>query len=125
RHMNGRPYVLSQQNGRYASVPNMLDSQHRVANAADAEAYLARLSAFARVMDTDIELVRSDTALGIIPPDFICDLALGQMRALRGRPAADSTMATALARKAREAGLSGDWRARAAAIVEREVYPAL
>src|SRR3569833_602463 len=36
---NFRPYVISQQSGAYASVPDFLDSQHRDANAADAEAY--------------------------------------------------------------------------------------
>jgi uncharacterized protein (DUF885 family) len=125
RRLNGRPYVLSQQNGRYASVPNMLDAQHRVTNEADAEAYLSRLSAFARRMDEDLDMARADAARGIIPPDFICDLALGQMRALRGRPAAQSNMATALAAKARAAGLTKDYGTLAADRIEREVYPAL
>src|SRR4051812_419659 len=59
KHLNGRPYVLSQQNGRYASTPNMLESQHRVSNDTDAEAYLSRLSAFAKRMDEDLEMVRA------------------------------------------------------------------
>jgi uncharacterized protein (DUF885 family) len=42
------PYVLSQLTGSYQSTPDFLDSQHTVANAADAEAYLARLRAMAR-----------------------------------------------------------------------------
>lgn len=125
RHLNGRPYVLSQQNGRYASTPNMLETQHRVANAADADAYLSRLSAFARRMDEDIDMARADAARGIIPPNFICDLALGQMRALRYRPAAQASLATALGAKAKAAGLTKDYLALAIDRLEREVYPAL
>jgi len=125
RKYNGRPYVLSQQNGRYSSVPNMLDSQHRVTSAADAEAYLSRLQAFTRAMDVDIELARSDVALGIVPPNFICDLALGQMRALREKPAAENNMATSFADKLRTANLSPDYARRAETIIEREIYPSI
>ncbi len=127
KHLNGRPYVLSQQNGRYASVPNMLDSQHRVSNAADVEAYHSRLSAFAKVMDQDLENCRADAAQGVIPPDFICDLALGQMRALRDRPPRESNLVTSLALKVSTVStiLPGDPVGRAVAILETEVYPAL
>ena len=41
------PYVLSQITGAYQSVPDFLDSQHGIASKPDADAYLARLSAFA------------------------------------------------------------------------------
>jgi uncharacterized protein (DUF885 family) len=40
-------------------------------------------------------------------------------------PARDARVATALGRKVKEAGLAGDYQARAATIVEKEVYPAL
>ena len=40
------PYVISQQDGAYQSIPDFLDQQHRVTNAAEADAYLARLEAF-------------------------------------------------------------------------------
>lgn len=71
------PYVISQQNGVYRSVPAFLDNQHRVRTAADADAYLARLRAFAVSMDQDLERMRADVAAGVVPPDFVCDMALG------------------------------------------------
>ncbi|MBI1199817.1 MAG: DUF885 family protein [Phenylobacterium sp.] len=122
---NFSPYVISQRGGAYANVPDFLDSQHRVANAADAEAYLSRLSAFAKAMDNDVARQSADVAMGVIPPDFVCDLSLGQMRALRGKPADQVILVTSLAKKAAAAKLDGDWAGRARKIVEAEVYPAL
>jgi uncharacterized protein (DUF885 family) len=122
---NFSPYVISQRGGAYANVPDFLDSQHRVANQADAEAYLARLRAFAVSMDHDLARQRADVAMGVVPPDFVCDLSLGQMRALRDQPAERTILVTSIAKKARDAGLAGDWAAQATKIVNAEVFPAL
>jgi len=122
---NFSPYVISQRGGAYANVPDFLDSQHRVANAEGAEAYLSRLSAFAKSMDNDIARQKADVAAGVIPPDFVCDLALGQMKALRDQPADKVILTASLAKKAVAAKLEGDWAGRAQKIVEAEVYPAL
>lgn len=122
---NFSPYVIAQRNGAYASVPDFLDSQHRVADAADAEAYLARLHAFSGSMDDDLARQRADVAMGVIPPDFICDLSIGQMKALRDKPADQTILVTSLVKKAQAANLTGDWGARATKIVEAQVFPAL
>jgi uncharacterized protein (DUF885 family) len=122
---NFSPYVISQRGGAYANVPDFLDSQHKVANADDAQAYLSRLSAFAKSMDNDVARQKTDVAAGVIPPDFVCDLSLGQMKALRDQPADKVILTTSLAKKAAAAKLEGDWAARAQKIVETEVYPAL
>ena len=122
---NFRPYVISQQSGSYASVPDFLDSSHKVANAADAEAYLSRLHAFSRVMDQDLARERADVAKGVIPADFICDLTIGQMKALRDQPAGQTILVTSIVKKAKAANLPGDWEGRATKIVEAEVFPAL
>src|SRR3989344_8858763 len=122
---NFSPYVISQRGGAYANVPDFLDSQHRIANAEDAQAYLSRLSAFAKAKDNDVARQATDVAAGVVPPDFVCDLSLGQMRALRGQPADKAILTTSNGRKAAAAKLDGDWAARAQKIVETEVYPAL
>ncbi len=122
---NFRPYVISQQSGSYQEIPDFLDSSHKVANADDAEAYLSRLSAFARVMDQDLDRQRHDVALGAIPPTFICDLSIGQMRALRDQPAGKTVLVNSLVKKAKAANLTGDWEGRATRIVDSEVFPAL
>ena len=119
------PYVVSQQGGAYSAVPEFLDSQHKIATAADAEAYLARVHEMARVVGQETERVRKDAGLGVVAPDFILANAIGQQEGLLAIPAGKARLATALARKVREARLTGDYEARAVAIVEKEVYPAL
>nr|MEA2798951.1 hypothetical protein [Phenylobacterium sp.] len=122
---NFRPYVISQQSGAYAGVPDFLDSQHKVAVAADAEAYLSRLHAFAGSMDEDLARQKADVAMGVVPADFICDLSIGQMKALRDQPAAQTILVTSIVKKAKAANLPGDWEGRATKIVTADVFPAL
>ena len=120
----GSPYVLSHLSGAYTGLPDFLDSQHAIASAADAEAYLARLDAFARSMDQEIERVRHDAELGVIPPDFSVDAALAQMKVLR-QPAATSTLVGSLVARAAAKHIPGNWQARASAVYEQRVIPAL
>jgi len=124
-HSWPEPYTVSQLGGTYQGVPDFLDSQHRIETAADAEAYLSRLSAFARELDNETERLRREYAMGVVPPDFVIDKTLLQLGNLTGTPAAQSGMTTSLARRTAEKNVAGDWAARAARIVEGEVYPAL
>ncbi len=119
------PYVLSQITGAYQSVPDFLDSQHVIAGKPDADAYLARLQAFAVCLDQETARFQRDTAGGVTPPDFLLDKTLTQMAELRATPAAGSTLVASLARRAREQGLGGDYETAAIKIVEREIAPAL
>jgi len=119
------PYVLSQQDGAYQGIPDFLDQQHPVQGAADADAYLARLAAFATALDENSEAQRHDAGLGAIAPNFVLDTTLAQLRALRDRPAAETVLVTSLVRKAGEAHLADDYGARATAIVSDRVFPAL
>lgn len=120
-----RPYVVSQLTGAYQEVPTFLDRQHKVENRDDAEAYLARLHSFGVVLDQETERVRHDAALKVVPPDFILDRTLEQMRALRAAAPEASILATSLASRAGKLGVAGDYGAQAARIVADEVYPAL
>ncbi len=119
------PYVVSQLTGAYASVPDFLASVHPVKTVRDAEAYLARLSAFDAALDANTATLRADAAAGVLAPDFALDAALAQLKALRSTPARANGLTTGLAERTAAAKIPGDWAARAAAIVEREVYPAI
>ena len=119
------PYAVSQLTGAYQSVPTFLDRQHQIADKDDAEAYLARLRAFAVVLEQETERVRHDAALKVTPPDFLIDRALGQMSSLRSAPPADSILATSVATRTQKLALAGDYGTQAARIVETEIYPAL
>lgn len=119
------PYLVSQLTGSYMGMPQFLDTQHPVKSAADAEAYLARLSGFAAALDTETERTRADYAKGATPPDFVLRRAGEQFAAVLGVAPAASGMTTSLARRAAAAKLPGDWGARAEKIVREAVYPAL
>jgi uncharacterized protein (DUF885 family) len=121
----GRPYVVSQLTGAYQSVPTFLDRQHHIADKDDADAYLARLRGFAVVLDEETERLRHDAGLKIVPPDFLIDRTLEQMRALRSVAPADSILSTSLARRTQQLGITGSYGADASHIVAGEVYPAL
>lgn len=120
-----RPYVVSQLTGSYQIVPTFLDRQHRIETKEDADAYLARLRAFATVLDQESERVRHDAGLKVAPPDFLIDRAREQMRALRSTAATDSILGTSIAKRAQKLGLATDYGAEASRIVSAEVYPAL
>lgn len=119
------PYVVTQLYGAYSSVPNFLDTQHSIATEADAQAYLDRLEAFHRNIDSEVALARADADAGVIPPTFIIDKALQQTRALGAERGADAGMVRSLVGRARQANLAGDWEARAVRIVEGPVAAAV
>lgn len=120
-----RPFAIFQQGGAYFSTPDFLNSAHTVTSAADAEAYLARLDAFATVLDQETEVQAADAARGYVAPDFALDLTIEQMVKLRSAAPEASGLATSLARRATAANVAGEWGPRAAAIVKDKVYPAL
>ncbi len=122
---SGEPYVLSQLSGSYREVPDFLDTKHRIETVDDAEAYLARLDEFARLMDEELELARHDVGVGVAPPDFAIDKALVQMRAFLGTPPDKATLVQSLVRRAGAKILPGDWAGRAEAAYVGKILPAL
>ena len=120
-----RPYRIFQQGGAYFSTPDFLNSAHTIDNAADAEAYLARLSQFPTVLDNDTEEQRAQAARGFLAPAWSIDLTLGQMRKLRDVAPAKSTLVESIVKRTKDKGVAGDWERRATDIVAKAVYPAL
>ncbi|WP_380876175.1 Tat pathway signal protein [Sphingomonas sp. DBB INV C78] len=119
------PYVLSQLTGAYRDVPDFLDSQHRVANQADAEAYLARVTALAKSIDDNTTQQREDAAKGVFAPDYILDTTLKLLSSLRDQPAAQTVLVSSFAGKLKGASLPADLAAKAEDIVAKQVFPAL
>ena len=119
------PYVITQQNGALTGIPEFLNSQHPVKSAADAEAYLARVAALGRVLDQETAQLRDDAGKGVMPPAFVASNALGQLQGFRAVAAAEQPMVDSLAKRAKAAGLTGDWAARCTKAIESVVYPAL
>jgi uncharacterized protein (DUF885 family) len=117
--------VLCQKNGAYQQIPTFLDTQHVIATWADVEAYLARLNAFATLMDQESEVARHDAAIGVTPPDFVLSKTLIQMQALRAASPEHCSLTTSLVRRATESKISGNYAAQAAQTVKERIYPAL
>lgn len=118
------PYVVNQMSGAYFTVPDFLDTQHRVEDREGAEAFLSRLTALSTGLESETARIRADAGRGVVPPDFIIDLTLGQLRTLAGQAPSDMAMIRTLERKAGALGLNG-YGDRAGRIVEAEVKPAL
>ena len=58
------PYVVIQNVGAYLDIPRFLDSDHRIENAADAEAYLARLQSYAKQLDGELGRIQAARETG-------------------------------------------------------------
>lgn len=118
------PYVISQQTGAYQDIPDFLDTKHPIDTGADADAYLERLSAFARQLDEDTEAFRRETGLGVTPSDFLLDQTLDQLGKTLTAPQA-SVMVGSITRRAAAKGLSASYGQGAAKIYADAVAPAL
>ena len=119
------PYAISQLTGPYSQIPDFLDSQHVIDTRSDADAYIARLREFARVLDENTRFQQEDVRYGAFAPDFALDLTIAQLKALRDTPAADTVMVESVARRTKQKNISGDYGATAEKIVASEVFPAL
>lgn len=122
---NTSPYIVNQAGGFFATIPDLLKEQHQIRDAADAEAYLTRISGFARGLAGENERLQRDARLGVIPPDFVLDQTLRQQRAFLARPPADWDLVQSLDRRTGELRLAGDWARHARQRCTREVAPAL
>jgi uncharacterized protein (DUF885 family) len=118
------PYVVSQQDGTVANTGEFLNSNHIIETKDDCEAYLARLEAYATVLDQENARMADAPGKGVIPPDFLLATAAGQVSELRGQSAAATRLVTSLDERAKAKGL-GDYAPRATAIVQDKIFPAL
>lgn len=119
------PYAVIQNVGAYIDLPRYLDSDHPINNALDAEAYVARLEEMPGVLAGELERIQSARAMGVVPPDFLLDKAIDQMRSSLTDVMGGGAMVESLTRRTAEQGIAGDWRARAQAIVTGQIAPAL
>lgn len=122
-------FPLQQMNGVNVSLPNELAVAHPIRTEQDAVNYLARLEQVDARMSEAVEKNERLAALGRVPPRFILDATIAQMRQFVTPPAADNPLVAALATKVqdvpeispeRRESLQGE----AMRIVETEVYPA-
>jgi len=119
------PYVVIQNVGGYIDYPRFFDSEHPLRDAADAEAYLARLAQVPRALAGELERIRAATDMGVVPPAFLLAKAIAQMETSLAAAKEGGPLVESLTRRAREAGVAGDWESRARPIVTGPVAAAL
>jgi uncharacterized protein (DUF885 family) len=119
------PYVVSQNSGAYVDTPQFLETDHPIENAADAEAYLSRLSQYPRQLDGEVARMRSARGNGLVPPAFIVRKTIAQLGIALKDAQGGGDLVSTLVRKTKAEGIAGDWEARASKIVTGEVASAL
>jgi uncharacterized protein (DUF885 family) len=96
------PYVVTQLIGAYTQIPDFLDSRHAVTNRDEADAYLARLSAYATMLDQESAMIAEDAGNGMIPPDFCVRGGIAQLTAFANLQPANTVLVQSLARRVGE-----------------------
>lgn len=117
------PYVVIQNVGAYLDVPRFLDSDHPIDSPPDAEAYLERLRQYPLQLDGELERVRAARDMGLIPPAFLLDKTLAQLKLSAKSASEGGVLVDSLLRRTQ--GMGGQWERDARAIVTGEVIPAL
>ena len=117
------PYVVIQNVGAYLDIPRFLDSDHPIENAADAEAYLARLQSYPRQLDGELGRMRAARTAGLVPPAFLIDKALAQIRVSAKAAYEGGSLVESIERRTKT--IPGNWAERARAIAKQEVASAL
>ena len=116
------PYVVAQNTGAFLEIPGLLDEQHTINSRADADAYLARMEAYAGQLDGETERLKSAAAQNVIAPDFLLDKTLGAMKIAREGAVTDWSLVTSLVKRAKDMPGIAD---AAAKIAKEKVAPAL
>jgi uncharacterized protein (DUF885 family) len=117
------PYVVIQNVGAYLDIPRFISADHRIENAADAEAYLARLESLAKQLDGELGRIQAARGAGLVPPAFLLDKALEQLRLSIEGAHAGGPLVESIAQ--RTTGIPGAWADRARAIAAQTIAPAL
>ena len=119
------PYVVIQNVGAYLDIPRFLDSDHRIENAGDAEAYLTRLQSYAKQLDGELGRIQAAREIGLVPPAFLLDKALGQLGLSLKAAREGGSVVESIDRRTKEKGIQGNWAERARTVAKQEIAPAL
>lgn len=117
------PYTVIQNVGAYLDTPRFLDGDHPVREAADAEAYLARLAAMPVQLDGELDRIKAARSGGLTPPAFLLDKAIRQMERSLSDARNGGDLVQSLVRRTSE--IPGEWERRARPIVTGPVAAAL
>ena len=119
------PYVVIQNVGAWLDVPQLLNNDQPLETKEDADAYLARLAEFPKVLDGELGRLQSARGLGLVPPSFLIDKTIPALTLAAKDAASGGAMVDTLVKKTKAKGIGGEWETRARTILEKQVAPAL
>ncbi|MDH3982976.1 MAG: DUF885 domain-containing protein [Gammaproteobacteria bacterium] len=122
-------YPANQMAGIQSAFPSFMDSSHQVRTMEDAEHYLSRMSELPRKHEQYLLGLKTRESRDIIPPRFVIERILEQMRDFVATPAQENILYTSLAEKLEEAekidgAQAADVLQRVEASIVENVYPA-
>jgi uncharacterized protein (DUF885 family) len=119
-------FPLDQMNGANVSLVANLTVGHPVQNERDASNYIARLGLISERMAEAVAESRRQAKNGILPPTFILEATIKQMRAFMSVSAAQNPFVASFEAKlaALPAAKREQFRARAESITSKRIYPA-
>ncbi len=87
-------YPVNQLFGVQSTLPDFMINQHPLNRPKDAEHYIARIEKFGVAIDQVIEGLSLREQKGVIPPRFVLDKVLVEMRGFTGKPPAGNPLYT-------------------------------
>ncbi|MBA3962110.1 MAG: DUF885 domain-containing protein [Chthoniobacterales bacterium] len=122
-------YPVNQLFGVQNDFPSFMANTHRLLAARDCDYYIDRLHALPKKFEQTLEGLRLREGKGILPPRFVVDEVLTEMRAFVGQPVEKNLLASSFkTRAAKIAGLSpaqrDSYQTRVDGAIKDSVYPA-
>lgn len=121
-------YPVNQMFGVQSSLPDFMVQQHQVLDEEDANDYVARLTQFDVKFGQVIEQLRYREERDIIPPRFVVEKVLKEMKGFIDSEANEHLLYTKFEEKLDEAEIAGESRERllseAETAIIQDVYPA-
>ncbi|MFA8436560.1 MAG: DUF885 family protein [Marinifilaceae bacterium] len=120
-------YPVNQFNGIQSTLPSFLDSYHKVEKPSDAKAYISRLSKFDTKFDQVIESLQIREEKNILPPKFVIEKVLKQIREFIAPPTEQNLLYTSFKHKLEHAKQdlnTEKYLKQAKAELESTVFPA-
>ncbi|MEL7446147.1 MAG: DUF885 domain-containing protein [Pseudomonadota bacterium] len=74
------PYSVIQNVGGYIDLPRFMLANQPLNTQTDAEYYLSRINEIPAVLNGELERVKEARAMGVVPPDFLLDKAIAQLK---------------------------------------------
>lgn len=120
------PYVVIQNVGGWLDVPQLLEGDQPLDDAADTVAYASRVAGTAALLDGETARVAAARAQGLVPPDFLLDRTIaGLERTIRTADRRDGPFVGPLARKFAARGQGTEAVDALQATVRAHLIPAL